>query len=301
MRRLKYAADGLTLDWFDQQPGVPDNRRDWWATDTEKYHPHGFSYCIVNAHNEENVESISKQLRELTTAPYEINVFKEDKPRMRDLFPHCKYNPVQRIDDSDFRTDPSYCPKVSIVMSTFKRQHCILRTVGWILAQDYQNWELIIIDNERNGAGLPQMPNDSRISTVNLTAEANACYSRNEGVKLATGDLICYFDDDDEMKEGFLRKMVAPFCDPEVQIVRCGMKLVEGGCDFSYSTQEAWLRREFATPTWVKGTSFHDQIYFRNIIEKNQWTRRNIIQLGEVLVTAHTEPIGGRRSIGAED
>jgi hypothetical protein len=301
MRRLKYAADGLTLDWYDSQPSVPESRLDWWATNTEKRHEHGFSYCIVNAHNSEKIESISRQLHELTTLPHEIKIFEDDKPLMRDLFPHCRYNPVQRIDDSDFKTDPNYNPKISIVMSTFKRQHCIRRTVGWVLAQDYQNWELIIVDNEKNGPGLPPLPPDPRISTVNLTAEANGCYSRNEGVKLATGDLVCYFDDDDEMMPGFLRKMAAPFCDPEVQVVRCGMKLVQGGCDFSYSTQEAWLRREFATPTWVKGTPVHDQIYFHSIVNKNKWTRRNVIQLGEVLVTAHSEPIGGRRSIGAED
>jgi hypothetical protein len=301
MGRGRYAADGLTLNWFDSQPSVPESRYKWWATDPDRSHPFGFSYCIVNAAHADHIADIKKTLSAATTLPYEILTFAGDKPTMPDLFPHCHYSWVQRIDDCVPQVQEGYNPKISIVMSTFKRQHCILRTVGWVRAQDYQNWELIIVDNEKDGPGLPQMPDDSRISTYNLTGEANGCYSRNEGVKLATGDLVCYFDDDDEMNPGFLRKMSAPFCDPEVQVVRCGMKLPCGGCDFSYSTQEAWLRREFATATWNKGTSIHDQIYFHNIIDKNKWTRRNIVQTGEILVTAHVEPIGGRRSVGAED
>jgi Glycosyl transferase family 2 len=301
MPRSKYADDGLTQCWFDQIANVPKDRTDWWATDAHGRHPFGFSYCIVNAHNDEKVAAIKQQLAAETTAPFEIHTFAEDKPTMPELFPHCRYSWTQRISDDDFTVDPNYNPKISIVMTTFKRQHCILRTVGWVLAQDYTNWELIIIDNEKNGAGLPPMPNDSRIKTYNICKESNTAYPRNEGVKLATGDIVCNFDDDDEMRPGFFTKMVAPFCNPEVQVVRCGMLLVKGGCDFSYSTQEAWLRREFATPTWTRIPNIHDQIYYRDIIDKNKWTNKNIVQLGEVLVTARTEPQGGRRSFGAQD
>jgi hypothetical protein len=298
----KYAADGLTIDWFDNQPTpLPANRYEWWATDAVNYHPLGFSYCIVNAHNQEHIASIKKQLTALTTMPYEILTFPDEKRTMPELFPHCKYSWTQRISDDSPIVAADYNPKVSIVLTTFKRQHCILRTIGWIMAQDYSNWELLVINNEKNGPGLPPMPNDPRIKVYNPTAEANGCYSRNEGVKLATGDLVCNFDDDDEMLPGYLRKMVAPFSNPDVQVVRCGMLLTLGACDFSYSTQEAWLRRQYATPTWVKGTPFHDQLYYYSVIDKNRWTRKNIVQLGEVLVKAYSEPIGGRRSVGAED
>jgi len=307
----KYAADGLTIDWFDTpQAGalrMSASRREWWATDTlVNRGPFGFSYCIVNAHDANHVEAIKAQVKTLTTAPYEILTFSDEKRTMPELFPHCRYSWTQRISDDSPLLIEGYNPKISIVLTTFKRQHCILRTIGWIRAQDYSNWELLVINNEKDGPGLPPMPDDPRIFVYNPTEEANGCYSRNEGVKLATGDLICNFDDDDEMLPGYLRKMAAPFCNPEVQVVRCGMSFIPPGqkvrgCDFSYSTQEAWLRREYATPTWVKGSPFHDQLYYLAVIEKNQWTKKNIVQLGEVLVKAYSEPIGGRRSIGAED
>jgi hypothetical protein len=266
--------------------------------DESRARPFGFSYCIVNAHNPEHIAAITAQLKALTMVPYEILTFTDEKRTMPELFPYCKYSWTQRISDDSPLIVEGYNPKISIVLTTFKRQHCVLRTIGWIRAQDYSNWELLVIDNEKDGPGLPPMPDDSRISVHNPTAEANACYARNEGVKLATGDLVCYFDDDDEMLPNYLSKMSAPFCNPEVQVVRCGMQLTLGACDFSYSTQEAWLRRQYATPTWAKGTPVHDQIYYTRIIDKNRWARENIVQLGEVLVKAYSDPKGGLREGG---
>jgi hypothetical protein len=92
--------------------------------------------------------------------------------------------------------------------------------------------------------------------------------------------------------------MAAPFADPEVKVVHCGMRLDSTICDFSYDTQEAWLRAEDATPTWAPGSMVHDQLYYRGIIAAKKWTRRNIVQLGEVLIQAHTDPKGGMREGG---
>jgi glycosyltransferase involved in cell wall biosynthesis len=186
-----------------------------------------------------------------------------------------------------------YNPKVSIVLPTYKRQHVILRTLQTIIDQDYKNWEMFIINNEKGGV-LPNLPPDPRIEVHEHCEEANACYARNVGLQYVTGDLVCFFDDDDDMLPGYLKKMSAPFCDPKVMVVKCGM-FSYGSKDFSYSTQEAWLRKEYATPTWKKGFLTHDQVYYREIILKNGWKKENIIQLDEILVTAHSELQGGLR------
>ena len=194
------------------------------------------------------------------------------------------------------KASQDYNPRVSIVIPTFKRQHVLLRTLDTLLSQSHENWEVIIVNNEKEGS-LPDLPEDSRISVYNYYEEANACYARNMGVKHATGDLLCFFDDDDDMLPGYLEKMSAPFVDPKVMVVRCGMHTY-GVDDFSYSTQEAWLRKEYATPTWIKGSLLHDQFYYRGIILNNKWTKENIVQLGEVLVKAYSEPKGGIREGG---
>jgi glycosyltransferase involved in cell wall biosynthesis len=179
------------------------------------------------------------------------------------------------------------------VLPTYKRQHTIARTVDSILAQGHENWELIVVNND----GPVTLPSDSRIQIHNHTNEANACYARNAGVQYAKGDLLCFFDDDDIMMPDYLATMAAPFCDPRVKVVKCGMAL-DGFVDFSFSTQEAWLRREHATATWAKGDPCHDQIYYHSIIAREGWTRGNIVQTGKVLVVAGADPVGGLRASG---
>ena len=288
---MAYAADGLTVNWFDRHP---DKLPEWWATNSRG--ENGFSYCIVNASPDPtHAAVIQKHLSELTTAPYEVLLFADDKS-MTALKPHCKYSWVMRISDDSYKVVSGYCPKVSIIIPTYKRQHVLFRTVQSLLAQSYQNWELIVVNNERGGK--VSLPTDPRITVYEHCEEANACYARNAGLQHASGDLICFFDDDDIMFPDYLSKMAAPFANPEVQVVRCGMLCTFGACDFSYSTQEAWLRRAYATPTWSKGSAVHDQIYYHSIVAKNGWTRKNIVQLGEVLVKAYSEPKGGIREGG---
>lgn len=296
-RTSRYSSDGLTIDWFEQQHNdtrFPSPLPDWWTYNIDG--SQGVSYCILNAKNKEHIEFIRNQLSQQVVGRFEVLEFEEDL-LPKELFPYCHYHWLMLVDDKqEVKTDSSYCPKVSIIMGTYKRQHIIVKTVQTILDQDYQNWELIIINNEKDG--VVNLPDDPRIRIYNHSEQANPCYAKNCGYQYVTGDLVCAFDDDNEMLPGYLSKMVAPFADPKIKVVRCGMRLPTGIVDFSYDTQEAWLRREDATPTWQPGSMVHDQLYYRGIIAQKGWKRENIIQLGEVLIQAHTDPVGGMREGG---
>lgn len=268
---------------------------DWWTYNIDG--KNGVSYCLLNVKNKAHVAAFKAHLKELAVGyNYEVLEFL-DGPKTKELFPYCNYHWVMLVDDIfDFTTDPTYTPKVSIIMGTFRRQHIIGRTVATLLAQEYQNWELIVINNELGGK--VELPADPRIKVYEHSETANPCYAKNCGYQYVTGDLVCAFDDDNDMLPGYLSKMVAPFADPEVKVVHCGMRLPSNVCDFSYDTQEAWLRKTDATPTWTPGSLVHDQLYYRGIIAAKKWTRRNIVQLGEVLIQAHTDPKGGMREGG---
>lgn len=303
----RYAADGLTIDWFAQNPPKPEEHKwpfplpDWWTANLSG--TNGVSYCILNAHNRARIDAFKQSITALVpNHPIEFLEFEEDLSP-KELFPYCHYRWLMLVDDSDYVTDPTYNPKVSIIMGTFRRQHIIGRTVETLLAQSHQNWELIVIANEVDGQAkvadaLREFTADPRISIYEHTLQANPCYAKNCGYQYVTGDLVCAFDDDNDMLEGYLAKMAAPFCNPEVKVVHCGMRLPSNICDFSYDTQEAWLRATDATPTWIPGSMVHDQLYYRGIIARHGWKRENIIQLGEVLIQAHTDPKGGMREGG---
>ena len=119
-----------------------------------------------------------------------------------------------------------YCPKISIIMATYRRQHTILRTVNRIVAQSYPHWELIVIDNARSG---DYRFDDPRIQVYRHAARASASYARNEGIRYATGDLLLFFDDDDDMFPTYLESFVGAFREhPEAKMARCGMYRRDG-------------------------------------------------------------------------
>ena len=184
----------------------------------------------------------------------------------------------------------------SIVMPTYRRPHTIRRAVESIRAQSYRNWELIVIDNAGDA---DYRFDDPRIRTYRHAERASASYARNQGLRYATGDLVCFFDDDDEMFPDYLQRFVDVFTSrSEAKMARCGMWISEGTINRSYATPECCLRREFATPSWADRNTSHDQLYFKSIAAANGWSeaRGEIVSLEDALCRAHTDPRGGLRA-----
>lgn len=186
--------------------------------------------------------------------------------------------------------------KISIIMPTYHRGHAILRTVRMIQAQTYQNWELIIIDN---GGQADYQFADPRIQVHLHKERASASYARNAGLRYASGELLCFFDDDDDMFPNYLETFANTFKrHPEAKMVRCGMIVTGGAVNLSYATPECCLRREFATAEWSTRGPAQDQRYFRQIVEKNRWSedKGEIVIVREALCRANSDAIGGLRS-----
>ncbi|MDC8000100.1 glycosyltransferase family 2 protein [Aequorivita todarodis] len=110
---------------------------------------------------------------------------------------------------------PTDTPLVSIIIPTFNRAHLIGETLASILAQTYQNWECIVIDDgstdntEEVMAGY--MARDSRFRYYSRPAHkvkgANSC--RNIGLNLVMGEFIVFFDSDDIMISDHLKVKIS--------------------------------------------------------------------------------------------
>jgi len=96
-------------------------------------------------------------------------------------------------------------PLVSIIIPTYNRAHLIGETLDSILAQTYQNWECIVVDDgseDHTQELLKQYrKKDNRFAFFERPSEkpkgANAC--RNYGFEKSKGDYIQWFDSDDLM------------------------------------------------------------------------------------------------------
>ncbi|HEX3684572.1 MAG TPA: glycosyltransferase family 2 protein [Bryobacteraceae bacterium] len=185
-------------------------------------------------------------------------------------------------------------PLISVVMPTYYRLHTLLTAVDSLRAQTYPHWELILVDNAGDSNYYFA---DARIRVFADAAERGAAYARNSGITRATGDFVCFFDDDDIMYPHYLERLVSAFiAHPDAGMVRCGIRKPDGWDSFSYATPACCLRGAFATPTWIPEHG-QDQTYFKTIAQQHGWSVENgkIVVLGEVLCAAGFDMRGGLR------
>ena len=89
-------------------------------------------------------------------------------------------------------------PFFSIIIPTYNRAHLLPKAIESVLAQKFNNWELIIIDDGSTDdtEKLVRGYIDSRIVYIYQTnAERSA--ARNNGISHARADYICFLDSDD--------------------------------------------------------------------------------------------------------
>lgn len=101
-------------------------------------------------------------------------------------------------------------PLVSIIIPTYNRAHLIGETLDSILAQTYQNWECVIVDDgsSDNTENVIEAycDGDNRFRYYPRPAEhiPGGNGARNFGLKKAGGDYIVFFDSDDLMTPNHL-------------------------------------------------------------------------------------------------
>jgi len=94
---------------------------------------------------------------------------------------------------------------VSIIIPYYKKEFFIEDTIKSILIQSYQNFEILIIDDEINLAASKVLEKisslDSRIKIITNEKNLGAGESRNVGINFSKGDYIAFCDSDDLWKE----------------------------------------------------------------------------------------------------
>ncbi len=121
---------------------------------------------------------------------------------------------------------------VSIIIPTYNRAHFIGETLESVLAQTYQNWECIVVDDGSSDYTDELMEffceKDSRIQYHHRPADkpkgGNTC--RNYGFELSKGEYINWFDSDDLMFSDFLEKKILPLKDNSFKFSICGCQVI---------------------------------------------------------------------------
>lgn len=101
-------------------------------------------------------------------------------------------------------------PKVSIIMPNYNGEKYIEESIKSVLNQTYQDFELIIIDDNSsdNSRKIIDSFDDKRIIKYYSDTNRHVAYTVNIGFKLANGDYIARIDSDDIWKSEKLEKQV---------------------------------------------------------------------------------------------
>src|SRR5258708_1846932 len=91
--------------------------------------------------------------------------------------------------------------KISVVTPYYNNFDQVSRCVDSVLLQDYDDFEVILVDDGSTDTGHGFAPNDSRIVSIRNPINLGPAAARNLAVARAGGDLIV-FPDSDSVADG---------------------------------------------------------------------------------------------------
>ena len=101
---------------------------------------------------------------------------------------------------------------VSIITPMYKGAAFVGETIQSVLAQTYQNWEMIIVDDcsPDDGAGIREVEkfDDPRIKLIKSKENRGSSGARNIALHEAKGQYIAHLDSDDIWRENFLEEQL---------------------------------------------------------------------------------------------
>ena len=92
-------------------------------------------------------------------------------------------------------------PRISVIMPVYQAENFLEQSVGSVLAQSFQDWELLLVDDGcRDGS--PKLcdrfaQKDQRIGVFHRKKNAGVSEARNLGLHEAKGEYIAFLDADD--------------------------------------------------------------------------------------------------------
>lgn len=106
-------------------------------------------------------------------------------------------------------------PLVSIIIPTYNRAHLIIQTLDSILAQTYENWECLVVDDGSTDKTIEIVnkysSRDNRFKYLINNRTKGAQGARNTGIINAKGEFIQFLDSDDFLDSTKIDKQISAF------------------------------------------------------------------------------------------
>ena len=122
--------------------------------------------------------------------------------------------------------DGHAAPYFSVIISSYDRQSLLEVAIGSVQAQEFTDWELIVVDDCSPAAVV--VPNDPRILRVRNETNLGKANSVNRALRMARGRFVAFLDDDDTW--GSMRLQHARVAhDSGADVAMCGSRTLDEG------------------------------------------------------------------------
>ncbi|MCX6055646.1 MAG: glycosyltransferase [Chloroflexi bacterium] len=121
-------------------------------------------------------------------------------------------------------------PKITVLMAVYNGEKYLTLAIESILSQTYRDFEFLIIDDGSTdrSADIVRSFSDPRIKYFKNPKNIGLPKSLNTGIKLAKGELIARFDQDDiSLPERFQKQVDYLHEHPEIGLLSCGFQRVD--------------------------------------------------------------------------
>lgn len=116
-------------------------------------------------------------------------------------------------------------PLVSVIVPVYNTGKVAKKVISQLLAQSYENIEIVVIDDGSTDDSLVRLQElATKERRVKLFHQKNAGVSaaRNAGIERARGEYMVFVDSDDEVRPGFIEKLVKAMADDRVSVALTG-------------------------------------------------------------------------------
>ena len=117
-------------------------------------------------------------------------------------------------------------PIISVIVPAYNAAKTIKSTILSILTQNYEDFELIIVNDGStdNTLSICKSIIDNRVIVIDQENGGLSC-ARNTGIRASKGKYICFVDSDDTINSNYLNYLYSSIKDNNSDLAICGMQL----------------------------------------------------------------------------
>jgi glycosyltransferase involved in cell wall biosynthesis/ADP-heptose:LPS heptosyltransferase/predicted TPR repeat methyltransferase len=161
-------------------------------------------------------------------------------------------------------------PLVSVIVPTHGRPALLQDALASLVAQDYDNWEAIVVNDGGPSVQAQALAADpaGRVRYLEHRRCFGPAAARNTALRLARGEIVCYLDDDDRLLPNHLSTVTRALSEPGVAFVytdaRVVVERIADGKRVALSQGTPYRRSHYS----------RDHLLVTNYIPINTWAHR---------------------------